>query len=210
MDHKRARPCGSTIRKNTIKAPKIINSRYDAVVVGKVSPNASGRRLSAIGSSTMKAAPKKLPMIEPSPPMMTMNNNWKERSMLNAAGSHEPRCTKAQSAPATPTMKELTPNAVSLAYIGRMPITDAATSMSRIAIHSRPIDERVRFLASSANTVTKLRQNKYFLAGELMAQPNTSSALTETEPEAESLVNQLMRRNIQSVKNCAASVATAR
>ena len=39
----------------------------------------------------MKAAPKKLPMIEPRPPMMIMNSNWNERSMLNAAGSHEPR-----------------------------------------------------------------------------------------------------------------------
>ena len=64
---------------------------------------------------TMKAAPKKLPMIEPSPPMMIMNSSWNERSMENAAGSHEPRCTKPHSAPATPTMKELTAKAVSLA-----------------------------------------------------------------------------------------------
>ena len=63
----------------------------------------------------MKAAPKKLPMIEPRPPMMTMNSSWNERSMLNAAGSHEPRCTKPHSAPATPTMKELTAKALSLA-----------------------------------------------------------------------------------------------
>jgi hypothetical protein len=36
-------------------------------------------------------------------------------------------------------MNELTAKAVSLAYTGRMPITAAATSMSRIAIHSRPM-----------------------------------------------------------------------
>jgi len=33
---------------------------------------------------------------------------------------------------------------------------------------------------------------------------------TLTEPDDESLVNHLMRRNAQSMKNCAASVATAR
>ena len=63
----------------------------------------------------MKAAPKKLPMIEPSPPMITMNSSWNERSMLNAAGSHELRWTKPQRPPATPTMKLDTANAVSLA-----------------------------------------------------------------------------------------------
>jgi hypothetical protein len=47
--------------------------------------------------------------------MITMNSSWNERSIENAAGSHEPRCTKPHSAPATPTMKELTANAVSLA-----------------------------------------------------------------------------------------------
>ena len=40
--------------------------------------------------------------------------------------------------------------------------------------------------------------------------PRNSKPDTETEPEAESLVNHLMRKNIQSLKNCAASVATAR
>ncbi len=40
--------------------------------------------------------------------------------------------------------------------------------------------------------------------------PITLACETETEPEAESLVSHLMRRNIQSLKNCAASVATAR
>ena len=38
-----------------------------------------------------------------------------------------------------------------MAYTGRMPITSAATSMSRIAIHARPMWPRTRFLATSAN-----------------------------------------------------------
>ena len=71
--------------------------------------------ISTIGSTTMKAAPKKLPMIEPRPPMMTMNSRSNERVMPKAAGSHEPRCTKPHRPPATPTMKLLTANAVSLA-----------------------------------------------------------------------------------------------
>ena len=50
----------------------------------------------------MKAAPRKLPRIEPRPPMMIMNSRFSERLMSNAAGSQEPRCTNAHSAPATP------------------------------------------------------------------------------------------------------------
>ena len=49
---------------------------------------AAAALLSKIGSTTMKAAPKKLPMIEPRPPMMTMNSSWNERSIENATGSH--------------------------------------------------------------------------------------------------------------------------
>ena len=41
-------------------------------------------------------------------------------------------------------------------------------------------------------------------------EPLTCSSDTDTEPEGESLVSHLMRRNIQSLKNWAASVATAR
>ncbi|MOA25715.1 hypothetical protein D3C78_1464580 [compost metagenome] len=40
--------------------------------------------------------------------------------------------------------------------------------------------------------------------------PKTCRWDTATEPEALSSVNHLMRRNIQSLKNCAAKVATAR
>jgi hypothetical protein len=46
-----------------------------------------------------------------------------------------------------------------------MPITAAATSMSRIAIHSRPMWLRTRFLASTANATAKVRQNRYLAAG---------------------------------------------
>ncbi|MDT4834870.1 hypothetical protein FQZ97_685200 [compost metagenome] len=82
--------------------------------------------------------------------------------------------------------------------------------MSRIAIHSRPMAERTRFFASNANTTRKARQNRYFCSGVSMDRPNTCRLDTETEPEALLLVNQPMRRNAQSQKNCAASVATAR
>ena len=107
-------------------------------------------------------------------------------------------------------MKELTAKALSLAYIGRMPITAAATSMSRIAIHSRPMALRTRFLASSAITASTPRQNRYLLVALSIGRPNTCRLDTDTEPEGVSMVNHLMRRNIQSAKNCAASVATAR
>ena len=92
-----------------------------------------------MGSTTMKAALKNAPMMEPSPPMITMNRQAERQLDREGPGSHAPRCTKAHSAPAMPTMKELTAKALSLAYMGRMPITAAATSMSRMAIHSRPI-----------------------------------------------------------------------
>ena len=193
-----------------MRPPKIIKVRCAASAVSMGTPNQYGSASSRIGSTTMKAAPKKLPMIEPSPPMITMNSRSNERLMLNAAGSHEPRCTKPHSAPATPTMKLLTANALSLACTGRMPITAAATSMSRIAIHSRPIALRTRFFASSPNTARKPRHSRYFCAGDSIGTPNTFRPATLTEPDEESLVNHLMRRNAQSVKNCAASVATAR
>ena len=107
-------------------------------------------------------------------------------------------------------MKELTAKALSLAYMGRMPMTAAATSMSRMAIHSRPMALRTRFLASKAITTKMLRHNQYLVKGVSMGKPNTCKPAAETEPEGESLVSHLMRKNIQSEKNCAASVATAR
>jgi hypothetical protein len=72
---------------------------------------------------------------------------------------------KPHSAPATPTKKELTANAVSLACIGRMPITAAATSMSRIAIQAGRCAPRTRFLAISANTDTNTQHEQYLSTG---------------------------------------------
>ena len=52
----------------------------------------SGRNwFSAIGSNTIKAAPKNAPMMEPMPPMMTMKSSRKDISTEKAAGSQEPR-----------------------------------------------------------------------------------------------------------------------
>ena len=47
--------------------------------------------LSTMGSTTMKPAPKKAPMIEPRPPMITMNSRRNEMSTPKAAGSQAPR-----------------------------------------------------------------------------------------------------------------------
>ena len=43
-----------------------------------------------------------------------------------------------------------------------------------------------------------------------MGRPKKLRSDTDTEPEVLLLVNQEMRRKVQSTKNCAASVATAR
>ncbi len=56
-----------------------------------IEPNQGRSWSSRIGRMMMKAAPKNAPMIEPSPPMMTRNSNWNERSTENACDSHEPR-----------------------------------------------------------------------------------------------------------------------
>ena len=107
-------------------------------------------------------------------------------------------------------MKLLTAKADNFAYIGRIPITAAATSISRIAIHSRPMAPRTRFLASNAKITRKPRQNKYLSNGVSIFQPNNSKFDTDTEPEAVLLVNHFTRKNAQSQKNCAAKVAIAK
>ena len=90
-----ANPCGSTMRNQTIRPPKIMSSACELTVVEIGMPvtdemNAKNW-LSAIGSTTMKAAPKKLPRMDPMPPMMTMNSSLNERSTENAPGSQAPR-----------------------------------------------------------------------------------------------------------------------
>ncbi|MNV59022.1 hypothetical protein D3C71_1514220 [compost metagenome] len=91
-----------------------------------------------------------------------------------------------------------------------MPITEAATSMSRIAIQLRPVALRTRFLASRPSTHSRPRHSRYFSAGVSMAQPPIDSWPALTEPDEELLVTQGARLASQSMKNCAASVATAR
>ena len=81
--------------------------------------------------------------------------------------------------------KELTANADSLAHIGRMPMTSAATSMSRMAIHCRPMLARVRFLAKKAKATRKSRQNRYFSTGLSIAQPKALRLEIDTEPDGE-------------------------
>ena len=89
-------------------------------------------------------------------------------------------------------------------------MTAAATSMSRMAIHSRPMAERTKFLAIRPKTIKKTKQNKYFSTGVSMARPMMFKLETETEPDAVLLVNQPTRKKAQSQKNWAASVATAK
>src|ERR1017187_9844691 len=91
VDHRRARPCGSAMRKNTISAPKTMDSTWEAAATESGKPNHCGSWFSTIGSRTMKRAPKNAPMIEPRPPMMTMKSSWNERSIEKAAGSQDPR-----------------------------------------------------------------------------------------------------------------------
>ena len=91
-----------------------------------------------------------------------------------------------------------------------MPITDAATSMSRIAIHSRPMALRTRFLAARPIRHRMARHSRYFSIGVSICHPRIDSGPALTEPDDESLVTHLARLVSQSMKNCAASVATAR
>ncbi len=113
----------------------------------------------------MKAAPRNEPRIDPSPPMITMKRSWKERFTSKASGSHDPKRMNAHNAPATPMKKELTAKAESFACNGRIPITSAATSMSRVAIHARPIAPRVRLRAMSAKTQTIASTRRYCCTG---------------------------------------------
>ena len=83
----RARPFGSTIRKKTISAPKIIDCRLVTRLTGTSSPARRGALSRKIGNSTMKAAPRKEPRMLPRPPMMTMNRIWNERSISKALAS---------------------------------------------------------------------------------------------------------------------------
>ena len=52
-----------------------------------------------------------------------------------------------------------------MVFIIGMPITEAATSMSRTAMKARPVSLRIRFFAASAITTTMPSVNRYFFAG---------------------------------------------
>ena len=116
--------------------------------------------------------------------MMIMNRSWNERLMSKASGSHEPRCTKAHSAPATPMIERAdTANAESLACSGRMPMISAAMSMSRIAIHMRPMRPRTRFLATSASTATNAEHEQILLHRRVDRDAEQVESATATEPD---------------------------
>ncbi len=82
-----------------------------------------------------------------------------------------------------PMMKELIAKAESLACNGRMPMISAAMSMSRVAIHIRPMRPRTRFFAASAVSVSSPRDNKYRPAGLSKDRPRMRSGGAETDPD---------------------------
>ena len=70
------------------------NPNVAAVVVictWMIEASHGSRRVRTMGRMMMKAAPNRLPMIEPRPPMMIMNRSLSDTSSENAAGSHAPR-----------------------------------------------------------------------------------------------------------------------
>ena len=74
-----------------IRPPKMMSWKLDTKPAPSASPNSAGTTLSSrIGSSTMNAAPRKEPMMEPTPPMMIMNKILNDRSRLKPSGSTVP------------------------------------------------------------------------------------------------------------------------
>ena len=103
---------------------------------------------------------------------------------------------------------ELTAKAESLAYMGRMPMISAATSISRVAIQPLPMRPRTRFFATTANSSRNARHTRYFLTGVSKVSWNNVTGGALMDPDGVSLVNHATLLNTQSRKNCAASVAT--
>ena len=73
--------------------------------------------------------------------------------------------------------------ASSLVFIIGMPITEAATSMSRTAMKARPVSLRIRFLAASAITTTMPSVSRYFRSGVLNGKPRIAICWAVTTPE---------------------------
>ena len=71
-----------------------------------------------------------------------------------------------------------------------MPITSAATSMSRIAIHERPRWPRTRFFATSVKTASTPSRKRYFCTGVSTFQPGfTPFTFTNNVDRFDPLVN---------------------
>src|SRR6218665_1670537 len=77
--------------------------------------------------------------------------------------------------------------------------------MSRTAIQARPVEERTRFLASSAITQTMPSTNRYFRTGELMSIPKKTTfcaLMTPDElwfPHHKNLCRQRCHRKIKTL-----------
>ena len=66
-----------------------------------------------------------------------------------------------------------------------MPITSAATSMSRTAIHERPVRVRERFFATSASSSTMASTRRYRRAGVSIGTPAITIRCAVMTPELE-------------------------
>jgi hypothetical protein len=71
----------------------------------------------------------------------------------------------------------------SLVFIIGMPITEAATSMSRTAMNARPVSLRIRFFASSAIAATTPRVKRYLRPGVSNGTPRITMFCAVTTPE---------------------------
>ena len=88
-----------------------------------------------------------------------MSRNWIESNTLKMSGARKPILC-AKSAPATPMSPAEYANAMVL-YTARLtPIDCAATSLSRMATHARPVGDRSRLEVSQRPAIRKARQRK--------------------------------------------------
>ena len=167
-------PCGSLIKKNTIRAPTRIICENSAMSVG-IPRTPTKTFLNKTGSNTINAAPINDPKIEPKPPIIIINKTSKDWSIEKASvGSAAPNQTEKYRAPATPTKKLEIAKADILATRGFTPIISAAMSISLIAIQLLPMRPRTKFRAIHANKNKKPKQNKYVAHG-LVYGPVTTS-----------------------------------
>ena len=74
-----------------MRPPKTISSICFSSATGSASPTRWGALVRKIGTSTMKAAPRKDPRTLPRPPMITMKSTRKDWLMSKARVSALPR-----------------------------------------------------------------------------------------------------------------------